>query len=169
VCYEEGRGVPVNVAEAIHWYLRACGFVMFSLLFALFTHPFDISKILPSCRYRRGAAAGFTESQQVLNEICSDDIDGGVCSDEENSNQGTCAPEISTANSSLFPSLPAAAAAAADEKELWAKVRAMGVHSSIHLCVAIARNFSRHKHSLPQGSAGTSIAEGCLARVKVEC
>ena len=124
---------------------------------------------MPSCRYRRGAAAGFTESQQVLNEICSGDVDGGVCGDdEEKANQGTFAPETSAADSLSVPSLPAAAAAAAAEKELWAKVRALGLHSSIHLAVAIARNFSRHKHSRQQGSAGTSIAEGCLARVKVE-
>ena len=130
----------------------------------LFTYPLDISKILPSCRYRRGAAAGFTESQQVLDEICAGDADGGVyVDDEEKENQGTFAPETSALHSSSVPSLPAAAAAAA-EKELWAKARALGLHSSIHLAVAIARNFSRHK-----GSAATSVAEGCLARVKVEC
>ncbi len=159
MCYEEGRGVLVNIAEAIRWY-------------DLFTHPLDISKILPSCRYRRGAAAGFTESQQALNEICeSGDIDGGVYGDdEENANQGTFAPETSAADSSSVPSLQAAAAAAAAaEKELWAKVRVLGLHSSIHLAVAIARNFSRHKRSRQQGSAATSIAEGCLARVKVDC
>ena len=139
------------------------------MLLDLFTHPLDISKILPSCRYRRGAAAGFTESQQVLNEICaSGDADGGVYGDdEEKSNQCTFAPEASAADSSSVPSLPAAAAAAA-EKELWTKARALGLHSSIHLAVAIARNFSRHKRSRQQGSAATSIAEGCLARVKVE-
>ena len=144
--------------------------MLFSLLLDLFAHQLDISKILPSCRYRRGAAAGFTESQQVLNEICSGDIDGGVCGDDkEKADQGAFAPETSAADSSSVPSLPAAAAAAAAEKELWAKVRALGLHSSIHLAVAIARNFSRHKRSRQQGSAATSIAEGCLARVKVDC
>jgi hypothetical protein len=130
-----------------------------------------MSKILPSCRYRRGAAAGFTESQQALNEICaSGDTDGGVDGDdEEKANQGTFAPETSAADSSSVLSIPAAAAAAAAEKELWGKVRALGLHSSIHLAVAIARNFSRRKRSRQQGSAATSIAEGCLARVKVEC
>ncbi len=130
-----------------------------------------MSKILPSCRYRRGAAAGFTESQQALNEICaSGDIDGGVYGDdEEKANQGTFAPETSAADSSSVLSLPAAAAAAAAEKELWGKARALGLHSSIHLAVAIARNFSLRKRSRQQGSAATSIAEGCLVRVKVEC
>jgi hypothetical protein len=134
--------------------------ILFSILLDLFTHPLDMSKILPLCRYRRAAAAGFTESQQVLDEIW-----GVYGDDEEKTNQVTFAPETSVANSSSVPlSLPAAAAAAA-EKELWAKdTRALGLHSSIHLAVAIARNFSRHK-----GSAATSIAEGCLARVKVEC
>jgi hypothetical protein len=142
---------------------------LFSLLLDLFTYPLDISKILPSCRYRRGAAAGFTESQQVLDEICAGDADGGVyVDDEEKENQGTFAPETSALHSSSVPSLPAAAAAAA-EKELWAKARVLGLHSSIHLAVAIARNFYRHKHSRQQGSAATSTAEGCLARVKVEC
>ena len=106
----------------------------------------------------------------MLNEICaSGDADGGVYGDdEEQANQGTFAPEASAADSSSVPSLPAAAAAAA-EKELWTNARALGLHSSIHLAVAIARNFSRHKRSGQQGSAATSIAEGCLARVKVEC
>jgi hypothetical protein len=116
------------------------------------------SKILPFCRYRRAAAAGLTESQQVLDEIW-----GVYGDDKEKTNQNTLAPETSAADSSSVPpSLPTAAAAA--EKELWAKARALGLHSSIHLAVAIARNFSCHK-----GSAATSIAEGCLARVKVEC
>jgi hypothetical protein len=133
---------------------------LFSILLDLFTHPLDISKIFPFCRYRRAAAAGFTESQQVLDEIW-----GVYGDDEEKTNQVTFAPETSAADSLSVPlSLPTAAAAAAAEKELWANARALGLHSSIHLAVAIARNFSRHK-----GSAATSVAEGCLARVKVEC
>jgi hypothetical protein len=132
---------------------------LFSLLLDLFTYSLDISKILPFCRYRRAAAAGYTESQQVLDEIW-----GVYGDDEEKTNQVAFAPETSAADSSSVPlSLPTAAAAAA-EKELWAKTRALGLHSSIHLAVAIARNFSRHK-----GSTATSVAEGCLARVKVEC
>ncbi len=74
VWYDQGRGVPGDLAEAVRWFVRGqfcnylaqasgtlCRASTLCASFAFIEHDLD--------RYKRGAAAGMAESQRALDDV----------------------------------------------------------------------------------------------------